>query len=63
MTQQETFTLKQLQELMCLLNAISIPDYQPHAYLRQKLERMIREFPAKEETMINGIPVTRESGQ
>ena len=63
MTHQETFTLKQLQELMCLLNSFSIINYQPHIELWQKLERMIREFPAKEETMINGIPVTRESGQ
>ena len=57
----EQFTKKELQQIMVLLNSWGeLTD--EDSLLRQKVERMIAEFPKSTEETINGIPCTVERG-
>jgi hypothetical protein len=57
----EQFTKRELQQIMVILN--SWGDVTPEdCLLRQKVEKMIAEFPKSTEEVIGGIPCTVERG-
>ena len=57
----EQFTKKELQQIMVLLNSWG-EFTKEDTLLRQKVEKMIAEFPKSTEEVINGIPCTVERG-